>query len=104
MGMLRKMVRNGYRRIESTYRYVLNKEAILKICGTTCVGAFIARQQKKYLAHVIRMNDSCMAKRLFFNENKCKIRGRKVTVLSMVLSKEECTEEEFYQGATERRF
>lgn len=104
MGMLRKMTRNGYRRIAGTYRYALNKEAILKICGTTCVGNFIARQQKKYLAHVIRMDDSCMAKRLLFNNNECKRPGRQVTILSMVLAKEECTADEFYRGATERRF
>ena len=102
--MLRKMVRKGYRRVEGTFRYVLGNEQILKICGTKCVGVFVANQQKKYLAHVIRMNDSSIAKRLTFNENKRKTSGRHVTLFATVLANERCTTDEFCRSAVDRKF
>ena len=104
MGMLRKMVRKGYRRIEGTYRYVISNETLIQICGTTCVGDFIAKQQKKYLAHVIRMDDSSIAKKLLFNGNKRRRPGKEITLLTTVLRNERCTEDEFSQNALNRLF
>ena len=103
MGMLRKMVRNGYRRVEGTYRFAFTNEHILRICGTTCVGQFIASQQKKYLAHIIRMQNTAMAKRLLFNDNKSKRTGPRTTLHSTVLAQEHSTEEEFYEIAMIRQ-
>ena len=102
--MLRRMLRNGYRRVEGTFRYVLTNEQILKICGTICVGGFIANQQKKYLAHIIRMDDSSIAKRLAFNANRSTIPGRTVTLFSSVLSNEGCPADEFCRNAALRMF
>ena len=102
--MLRKMLRNGYRRVEGTFRYVLTNEQIFKICGTSCVGGFIANQQKKYLAHVVRMDDSATAKRLAFNANRSTVPGRIVTLFSSVLMNEGCTTEEFCRNAALRMF
>ena len=104
MGMLRKMVRKGYRRIDGTYRYAISNEQLLRICGTSCISSFIAKQQKKYLAHVVRMSDVCMAKKLLFNGSQSRRPGRELTLLSTVINRERCTEDEFLQHATDRKF
>ena len=102
--MLRKMVRKGYRRIEGTYRYAISNEQLLQICGATCVGDYIAKQQKKFVAHVIRMDDLSITKKLLFNGNKCRRPGRGITLRTMVLKNERCREDEFSQNALDRKF
>lgn len=103
MGMLRKMVRHGYRRVEGTYRFAFTNDHILKICGTTCVGEFIALQQKRYLAHIIRTQNTSIAKRLLFNDNKSKRPGPRITLLSTVLAQQQSAEDEFYTMAMMRQ-
>ena len=104
MGMLRKMVRQGYRRVEGTYRLAISNSRLLQICGATCVGEYIAKQQKKYLAHITRMDDSTTAKKLLFNGNKSRRPGREITLLSTVTKNERCSEEEFFRNALSRKF
>ena len=103
MGMLRKMVRNGYQRIEGSYRFAFTNSHILKICGTTCVAEFIRLQQQSYLAHIIRMQNTSIAKRLLFNNNISKQRGPRTTLLSSVVAQQGCTREEFYKMAITRQ-
>ena len=103
MGMLRKMVRNGYQRIEGSYRFAFTNKHILRICGTTCVAEFIRSQQQSYLAHIIRMQNTSMAKRLLFNDNISRRRGPRTTLLSSVVAQQGCTKEEFYEMAINRR-
>ena len=103
MGMLRKMVRNGYQRIEGSYRFAFTNKHILRICGTTCVAEFIRSQQQSYLAHIIRMQNTSMAKRILFNDNISRRRGPRTTLLSSVVAQQGCTKEEFYEMAINRR-
>ena len=98
--MLRKMLRNGYRRVEGTFTYVLTNEQILKNCEIVCVGGFIANQQKKYLAHVIRMDDTAIVKRLAFNANRSTVPGRIITLFSSVLTNEGCPAEDCCHNAS----
>ena len=104
MGMLRKMVRKGYRRIDGTFRYAISNVQLLRTCGTSCISDFIATQQKKYLAHVVRISDTCIAKKLLFNGSISRRPGRELTLFSMVINREQCTENEFLQHATDRIF
>ena len=68
--MLRKMLRKGFSRKENQWSYVLTNDAVLQICKTETVTTFIYRQQRKYLAHLIRRDDSSLPKKLLFNNDK----------------------------------
>ena len=48
MNMLRKMTRNGFRRVEGTFKFALSNGELLQICGTTSATDYIAQQQKNY--------------------------------------------------------
>ena len=104
MGMLRQMMRNGYRRKERPLIFVLSNEDQLRIWGTSSIEDYIAWQQKTYLAHVIRTDDASIAKRLLFNANPSKRPGRQITLLSMVLNRELCTEDAFGRDAIRQKF
>lgn len=104
VGMLRKITRNGYRREEGTQRFILSNNDLVSLCGTQDLKSFVARQQKKYLAHIIRFDDERIAKRLLFNNNPQHRPGRKITLMKRVLQNEGYTEEELCAGATQRLF
>ena len=102
--MLRKMVKGGYRRKEETdFHYVLSNDDLHKICHTENIETFVGRQQKKYLAHIARKPNLSMVKRLLFNDNKHTKPGRQTTLENVVLEKEQCTAEEFYRRALDRK-
>ena len=102
--MLRKMVKNGYAQQDGTYKYVKSNEAILKICGAECVGEFITRQQKKYVSHIIRMDDKRLAKRILLNNNASQRPGRLVDLISNVTAAAGCTADELFTDSLKRLF
>ena len=101
---LRKMAKGGHRRKEGSWSYVYTNENLLQMSGTTDVITFVQKQQKKYVAHLVRRPNTCMMKQLLFNSNKSKKRGQLITLLTSVLRNERCLAEDLFEGALERRF
>ena len=101
--ILRKMVKGGFRRKKNSWRFVLKNSDILRICGTEDIESYIRRQQRNYLAHVIRREDVSSIKRLAFNDNPRRP-GRSITLKSMVLAHEKADEDEFIRNAIRRMY
>ena len=70
--MLRKMLNGIYRRKPGTFLYELSDEDVLLQCITANIHQFIARQQRSFIAHVIRRENNRMTKLLLFNDNNRK--------------------------------
>ena len=104
MAMIRKMVRGGYRRKENSYSFVLTNEDLLQKCKTESLEKYIARQQRNYLAHVIRTPDYGITKQLLFNDNQSIKQGRKVTLYKTVIENEDITPADFNRNALLRSF
>ena len=103
-GLLRRMVRGGYKRKEDRMAFVLSNDEILEKCKTEKMESFIARQQKGFLAHIVRREDSSLIKQLTFNDNFVRKRGRSTTLRKAVLQREGIEPNEFYRGALMRKF
>ena len=84
--MLRRMVRGGFKRKvdendEDTYEFVLSNRKILEICGTEDVLDYVKRMQENYLGHIARQKNDSIVKRLLFNDDQNKKRGRPIKTL-----------------------
>ena len=102
-GMLRKMVKGGYRRkSETEWNFQLTNNDLHNICKTEEINAFVLRQQKKYLAHLARQPNWALSKRLLFNDNKSRKPGPQTTLENMVLKAENSTSNDFYKKALNR--
>ena len=104
MTLLRKMVRGGYRRVPDTYRYELSNKDLLHVCQTEDIHHFADRQQKKFVAHVIRSENERMIKRLLFNGNDARRPGRRTTVYNTVTQNARMTPNRFNRDALVRKF
>ena len=102
--MLRKMIRNGFKRKPDEFSYVMTNEVILQLCKTTPLNAFIEKQQKTYLAHVIRSDDTSILKKLLFNDNQTRIPGRHLCHWSIVIKQTGCTKQQFVQRSVDRKY
>ena len=83
--MLRKMVKGGYKRKANQWSFVYTNDDIKRLCHASEVSKFVMIQQRNYAAHIIRMDNQSMAKRLFFNNDKSRLQGRKLTLRTMVM-------------------
>ena len=102
-GMLRKMVKGGYRRKSDTeWGFILTNNDLLNICGTENISEFTGRQQKKYLAHLARQHNGTITKQLLFNDDEGRKPGPQSTVEKNVLEREQITANEFYRKALNR--
>ena len=107
---LRKMVRNGYSRQPSTdttinYKFKYTNLSLYNLCSTTSLSSFIQKSQKKYLAHLIRQNNSCFTKQLIFNSDKYYKRGNPgPTLYTQVLNNYESSTSDFLTKAHRRCF
>ena len=82
----------------------LINENVLCTCDTESINTIIARQQKKFLAHVIRREDESIIKQLTFNDDINRIPGPHTTLRSPVLKREAPTDaNEFYKNAMKRK-
>ena len=86
VSMLRKMIRGGFRKTldgnnQETFKYVLSGEDVLEICETEDVLEFIKRRQESYLSHIARQKNSSIIKRLLFNDNENRKKGRPIKTL-----------------------
>ena len=102
VGMLRRLVRNGCR--TSEYKYILSNDDILRICHTEDIPTFVARQQSSYLGHLARQSNSCLTKRLLFNDDRHTRVGRPIETLEdKVMKNEQTSKDQFYKVALQRR-
>ena len=83
--MIRKMVRGGYKRKKDEWGYKLTNQNLLDIGKTEAISAFIERQKKRYLAHLIRLPNISVIKRILFNSDTTTVPGRQTTFLQSVL-------------------
>ena len=104
MSMLRKMVSGGYRRKPNSWSYVLTNETLLRNCKTESVESYVKRQQRNFVAHMVRKEDSSMVKRLLFNNNEIRKPGPRTSLYLTVIANEKCTGELFNRGARSRIF
>ena len=100
--MLRKLVKGGYRRKKDTWSFVHTNEDLVAMCKTDDISVYIERQQRNYLAHVIRMENSNTTKRLLFNENPSQIPGRSITLLSSVTKNQKISENVLFRNSLAR--
>ena len=101
--MLRKMIRRGFERRDresGDFAYVITNDDVLRICETQDVLLHVEKQQSKYLAHIARRKNTNNAKRLLFNANANRKRGRPMKTLEQhVLNSNNMTADEFYRRA-----
>ena len=102
--MLRKMVKGGFKRKDDSMSFKLTNDDLLKLCKTESLDKFIERQQKKYLAHVIRMENSSITKKLLYDDSPSQIPGPELTLTSNVLRAEKMSAINFAKNALEKIF
>ena len=102
-GLLRRMVRGGFKRKEDRMAFVLSNDAILQICKTEKMCKFIARQQKCFLAHIIRREGNSLIKMLTFNDDPIRKRGCFTTLRKAVLQGEAIDPNNFYREVILRK-
>jgi len=95
--MLRKMVRGGFRRKPDSWAYILTNTNLIEMCKTESIESFIERQKQRFLAHIIRMPDKSITKRIIFNDEKNTKRGRTTIYIDSTLDCQDLTE--FCQNA-----
>ena len=103
-GMLRKMIRNGYKREGDTYRYVYSNQRLQEIAKTEHPCSFINRQQRSFVAHIVRRDDKCILKKALFNADEVHIPGRTPSLWKNVTGRENCGEIEFIRKAIAKDF
>ena len=122
--MLRKMIKGGYRRKnnnewifkigedvvkmnkggKTNWSFALSNEDLHNICGTENIDIYVGRQQQKYLAHIARQPNNTLTKQLLFNCDESHKPGPKLTLESNVLNNLQCSADEFYKKALNRRY
>ena len=103
-GLLRRMVRGGFKRKEDSMAFQRSNKDILEVCKTEEMTTFIARQQKCFLAHIIRRADDTLIKSLTFNTDTIHRRGRSTSLRKTVFRNEGMEPNEFYKLAMLRKF
>ena len=102
--MLRKMVKGGYRRKEDSWSFVHTNDDIIRMARTESIGVYIEKQQRNFLAHIIRMENCSTTKRLLFNNNPSRMAGRDITLYSAVMKSQGVTAEVMIQNAITRKY
>ena len=101
--ILRKMTKGGFRRKKDAWSFALSNDAILKLCGTEDIELYIRRQQRNYLAHVVRNDDDTLCKKLTFDDH-IRRPGRHISMETMVHNHEMLTRDRFNTLALNRVF
>ena len=102
-GLLQRMVRGGFKRQDDRMAFKFTNNAILDLSKTESIETFIARQQKNFLAHIVRRDDSSLLKQLTFNDDSVRKRGRSTTLRKVVLQRETIDPNTFYNLAIQRK-
>ena len=90
--LLRKMIRRGFDRKPGEWAFIFSNNDILHICKMEDISTFVSKQKERYLAHMLRLPDNSMAKRLLFNSNASKLQGRQTNYLKSVLGDQDLRE------------
>ena len=94
--MLRKMIRGGYARKEDSWSFKMTNAEILERCQTCAITEFTEGLKRSYLAHVIRLPNTSIAKRIAFNANNVGGPGRPATTfVQSVLDVEKMSIDQF---------
>lgn len=104
ISMIRKMVKGGYRRKEGSYSYVFTNHDLLQKSKSESINRYVQRQQRNYVAHTIRKPDTSIIKRLLFNDDQSRKKGRKMTIYSSVIENEEVTPDVLHSKALSRQY
>ena len=75
------MIRRGFERRDrdnEDFGYVLTNDYVLQLCETENVISHVETQQFKYLSHISRLSNDNSAKKLLFNDNNNRKRGRPI--------------------------
>ena len=99
ISMLRKMVKGGYRRKHESYAFVMSNSDILTRCHSEPIHQFIMKQQRKFIANIIRKENTRLTKRLLFNNDAKIKRGRTIDVYRDIVENEKITKDVFNQNA-----
>ena len=103
VSMIRKMVRGGYKRKKDEWGYKLTNQNLLDLAKTETISAFVERQRKRYLAHVIRLPNTSIIKRAIFNADRSTGPGRQTTFLRSVLEAENANIQQFGKLALSKK-
>ena len=101
---VRKMTKGGYKRKPDSWRFIYTNAKLLSMAQTSDLASYVRRQQRNYLGHIVRKDNSSIVKRLMFNSDPSKRPGRQLTLNSSVLASERCTPDELYTKAMNRDF
>lgn len=82
---------------EIDFSYVIDNYDLFEITGAQNLSDFYRKQQKSWVAHIIRQENSEITKQLLFEKVRNKKRGPKKTILNSVLKQNQWMGEfEFY--------
>ena len=98
------MVKGGFRRKKDSWNFVLTNKEILEMANTEEIEKFIQKQQRTFVARVIRMENTSGTKRLLFNDNPSRVPGRRVTLYSNVLKAEGIHADEFINRSMDEKY
>ena len=89
--MLRKVIRNGFARRDTQneeWSYLITNNQLLDICKTEDIKSHVNKLRQRYLAHVIRLPDDSLTKRLAFNNEKITKPGRQINYITGTIGDE----------------
>ena len=88
------------------HRLVITNDHLFRICGTSNLSDFIKNQQRKFLAHIIRIEqENKNVKKLTFNSDKYTKRGRPAkTLLDIVTGDLNTSVDAFCTMALHKKF
>ena len=104
LAFIRKMVHGGYRQKADTWRYELTNDDLIRLSKTITMETYVRRQQRNYLAHIIRKTDTSITKRLLFNCSPARKPGPQTTLLTSVIQNENCMIDAYIMNAIERNY
>ena len=73
------------------------------MCGAKALEEYIRRQQKRYVAHIIRSGNEAVTKRLTFNSDESHRPGRTSSLLKSILHHETQAAARFFQDEINRK-
>ena len=102
--MLRKITKGGFHRKANSMSFKYTNADILRLCKSESLDKFIEKQQKKYLANLIRMGNTSTTKKLLFDDTPSRNPGPVITLFSSVLKSENISAKEFAKKALAKNF
>ena len=104
MAMVRKMIKGGYRRKEGSYSYEITNLDLLEKCKIESITTYIKRQQRNYVAHIIRKPDTSITKKLLFNDNQYTKQGQQKSLYKSVITNEQINPDVLHRKALSRQY